>query len=97
MTQDVYMNRGGVHAEVADVLDRAAGISDEYRQLTFTVKAEIASDVARAGIEPATFRFSDGVALGWKLFALVKLDTRSAFRRVGSVGPARWPHLGPMK
>jgi hypothetical protein len=24
-------------------------------------------------------------------------DTRPAFSRVGSVGPARWPHLGPMK
>ena len=30
--------------------------------------------VARAGIEPATFRFSDGLALGLNLFALVKLD-----------------------
>ena len=29
MTQDVYMSRGQVHAAVADVLDRAAGITDE--------------------------------------------------------------------
>ncbi|WP_253868005.1 site-specific integrase [Mycobacterium sp. GA-1285] len=29
MTQDVYMSRGRVHAEVADVLDRAVGINDE--------------------------------------------------------------------
>jgi len=29
MTQDVYMSRGQVHAEVADVLDQAAGITDE--------------------------------------------------------------------
>lgn len=29
MTQDVYMSRGQVHTEVADVLDRAVGISDE--------------------------------------------------------------------
>ena len=28
------------------------------RRVTFTFKAKIASDVARAGIEPATFRFS---------------------------------------
>ena len=30
------------------------------RRVTFTFKAKIASDVARAGIEPATFRFSGG-------------------------------------
>lgn len=29
MTQDVYMSRGQVHTEVADVLDKAVGISDE--------------------------------------------------------------------
>ncbi len=29
MTQDVYMSRGRVHTEVANVLDRAVGISDE--------------------------------------------------------------------
>ena len=29
MTQDVYMSRGQVHAAVADVLDRAVGITDE--------------------------------------------------------------------
>jgi integrase len=29
MTQDVYMSRGQVHTEVADVLDRAVGITDE--------------------------------------------------------------------
>jgi integrase len=29
MTQDVYMSRGHVHTEVAAVLDRAVGISDE--------------------------------------------------------------------
>ncbi len=29
MTQDVYMSRGRVHTEVADVLDKAVGISDE--------------------------------------------------------------------
>ena len=29
MTQDVYMSRGRVHTEVAAVLDRAIGISDE--------------------------------------------------------------------
>nr|WP_272818975.1 transposase [Mycolicibacter engbaekii] len=29
MTQDVYMNRGRVHAQVADILDRAVGINDE--------------------------------------------------------------------
>jgi integrase len=29
MTQDVYMNRGQIHPEVAAVLDRAAGINDE--------------------------------------------------------------------
>ena len=29
MTQDVYMSRGQVHTEVAAVLDRAIGISDE--------------------------------------------------------------------
>jgi hypothetical protein len=29
MTQDVSMSRGQVHTEVADVLDKAAGINDE--------------------------------------------------------------------
>jgi hypothetical protein len=29
MAQDVYMSRGQVHTEVADVLDTAAGINDE--------------------------------------------------------------------
>lgn len=29
MTQDVYMSRGRVHTEVADVLDKAVGIKDE--------------------------------------------------------------------
>jgi integrase len=29
MTQDIYMSRGHVHMEVAAVLDKAAGISDE--------------------------------------------------------------------
>lgn len=29
MTQDVYMSRGQVHTEVADVLDKAVGIKDE--------------------------------------------------------------------
>lgn len=29
MTQDVYMNRGRVHTEVADILDEKLGISDE--------------------------------------------------------------------
>lgn len=29
MTQDVYMSRGRLHTEVADVLDRAVGINDE--------------------------------------------------------------------
>jgi integrase len=29
MTQDVYMSRGQVHAEVAAVLDKAVGINDE--------------------------------------------------------------------
>lgn len=29
MTQDVYMRRGQVHTEVADVLDKAVGINDE--------------------------------------------------------------------
>jgi hypothetical protein len=29
VTQDVYMSRGQVHTEVATVLDRAVGISDE--------------------------------------------------------------------
>lgn len=29
MTQDVYMNRGRVHTQVADILDRAVGINDE--------------------------------------------------------------------
>jgi len=29
MTQDVYVSRGRVHMEVAAVLDKAAGISDE--------------------------------------------------------------------
>jgi len=29
MTQDVYMSRGQVHAEMADVLDLAAGTTDE--------------------------------------------------------------------
>ena len=54
--------------------------------------------VARAGIEPATFRFSDGLCARMELvFALVKLDKRPAFGRVRSVGPARWPHLGPIR
>ena len=29
MTQDVYMNRGRVHTEVADILDEKLGNSDE--------------------------------------------------------------------
>ena len=29
MTQDVYMSRGRVHTEVADVLDKAVRINDE--------------------------------------------------------------------
>ena len=45
---------------MAAVLDRAAGISTNKRRVTLRTEAEIASDVARAGIEPATFRFSGG-------------------------------------
>ena len=63
--------------------------------MPFTSQKVLVEMVARAGIEPATFRFSDGLVLGWNLFALVKLDKRPAYRRVRSVGPARWPHLGP--
>ena len=51
----------------------------------------------RLAVSSENFRFSDGLVLGWNLFALVKLDKRPAFRRVRSVGPARWPHLGPHK
>jgi hypothetical protein len=59
--------------------------------------AALNTSVAMAGIESVTFRFSDGLALGLNLFALVKLDTRPTFRRVRSAGPARWPHLGPIR
>lgn len=34
MTQDVYMSRGQVHTEVADVLDKAVGINDELTSST---------------------------------------------------------------
>ena len=48
--------------------------------------------VARAGIEPATFRFSGGLALALELFALVRPDAKPAIRRVGSARLMRWPH-----
>jgi hypothetical protein len=31
------------------------------------------------------------------MFQLVRPDARPAFGRVGSVGLARWPHVGPMR
>ena len=74
MTQDVYMSREHVHTEVAAVLDRAAGIPTNKRRGTLRTEAEIASDVARAGIEPATFRFSDGSDCGTSSFVLVRQD-----------------------
>jgi hypothetical protein len=52
MTQDNYMARNRVHTEVAELLDRA--ISDEQTMAHSTVKRKIASEVGRAGLEPAT-------------------------------------------
>lgn len=53
--------------------------------------------VARDGIEPSTFRFSGGVLAYTNVFQPVRPGTRPAFGRVGSVGLARWPHVGPMR
>jgi hypothetical protein len=52
--------------------------------------------VARGGIEPPTFRFSGGFLACTDVFQLVRPDARPAFGRVGLVGLARWPHVGPM-
>jgi hypothetical protein len=52
--------------------------------------------VARAGIEPATFRFSGGYACDSKPFALVRA------LQLGRIGPLRapvlkvWPDIGRM-
>ena len=50
-----------------------------------------------AGIEPATFRFSGGLARAAELFAPVTQDTRPTIRRVGSARPTRRhrPGIGP--
>ena len=39
---------------------RSSALATNKRQIPYGVKAETASEVARAGIEPATFRFSGG-------------------------------------
>lgn len=53
--------------------------------------------VARGGIEPPTFRFSGGVLAYTNVFQPVRPEAQPAFGRVGSVGLARWPHVGPMR
>ncbi len=53
--------------------------------------------VARGGIEPPTFRFSGGGAAYTNVFQPVRPGARPAFGRVGSIGLARWPHIGPMR
>jgi hypothetical protein len=40
-------------------------------------------------------RFSGGVRAYTNVFQPVRPDARPAFGRVGSVGLARWPHIGP--
>ena len=49
------------------------------------------------GIIQPTFRFSGGVRAYTNVFQPVRPDARPAFGRVGSVGLARWPHIGPMR
>ena len=51
--------------------------------------------VARAGIEPATFRFSGGRVSRQRLYTLVRLDVSCKGGRVGSSDSTRWPHFGP--
>jgi hypothetical protein len=45
--------------------------------------------VARAGIEPATFRFSGGGEVRCEAFVLVKLDELDQFRRFRTRNPNR--------
>jgi hypothetical protein len=66
------------------------------RRVTLRTKAEIAFEVARAGIEPATFRFSGGLTAHRNPFVLVRMLW------TGRIGPLRapvlkvWPYFGPI-
>src|SRR3954471_24357300 len=70
-------------------------------QLSSGATASTAEDpltclVARAGIEPATFRFSGGVTAYATLFQLVRAGCGRPAGRAGVRGPQVWPHFGPM-
>lgn len=55
------------------------------------------SVAAQVGNQPATFRPSGGVLAYTNVFQPIRPDARPAFGRVGSVGLARWPHVGPIR
>jgi len=48
------MTRGRIHTQVADLLDHTVRINDEYSMTPKMRSRKIASDVGRAGLEPAT-------------------------------------------
>jgi hypothetical protein len=52
--------------------------------------------MAGAGIEPATFRCSDGTTCSSIIFALVTPESSCRTARLRSPGPTRWPHPGPI-
>jgi hypothetical protein len=53
--------------------------------------------VARAGIEPATFRFSGGLLAYTSVFQLDKVVLNHRVGRPGAPGPVVWPHFGPIE
>ena len=58
MTLDRYMTRG--HTQVADLLDRTVAKSGEQTVTNQDRTSKIASEVGRAGLEPATNGFGFG-------------------------------------
>jgi hypothetical protein len=52
--------------------------------------------VARAGIEPATFRFSGGLGRYTVVFPLVKRALVPLTGPFGRTDPPLWPHIGRM-
>ena len=52
--------------------------------------------VARAGIEPATFRFSGGAETEGDVLVLVKPGNGALNGRAGATVLTVWPHFGPI-